>query len=184
MEPEVFCSHLWVSWGVPFLLSLPLSVRIWVFESGQTQELRCLCVLSCAYGHVSAQKWLSVHRGDTCIFQRCSQHMSDSSSQSSETRECEGDGSCLEVSGQGYRPKKKPRGHRRQAHGLCRSSGMVSSLPFFSLYFCSFLLPVTSNLTCLSIYDLFYITERLLLVPTCSPFYLTCETIGTLHDRW
>lgn len=44
--------------------------------------------------------------------------MSDSSSQSSEPRECEGDGSCLEVSGQGYRPKKKPRGHRRQAHGL------------------------------------------------------------------
>lgn len=148
---------------VLFLLSLPLSVHIWVLESGQTQEFRCLCVLNHACGHVSAQKWLSVHM---CFFQHCSQHMSDLSSQTSEPRECEGDGSHLEVSGQGYLPKKKNKGRRKQAHQ--RSivlQGWLPPFPSFPSYFCSFLLPATSNLTCLSIYDLLYITERPLLVP-------------------
>lgn len=67
-----------------------LHLRIW--------EYRYLCVLSCTYGHVSAQKWLSVHRGDVLFPQRCSQHMNDLSSQSSEQRECEDNRNCLEVS--------------------------------------------------------------------------------------
>lgn len=145
-------SPVWVSWKVLFLIMLTLSVCI---ESGQMQEFGHMCELSCACGHVNAQEWLSVHRGDMCFFHNAALntwvfcHHKAQSRGNVRIREI----LCNSL-GEATYLRKGSEARENRLNNAMSFFKDGPSLPSLCSYFCSFFPPITSSLTCLSICDL------------------------------